>query len=237
MTLPASQQRALDAIDDVLQSAEPRLATMFGVFTDLTRLDAMPAAETLEPGPWWARHRLAGPLYRPGWSGHLRPWAGQRRHQPGQTSPAGWPPAQPGRAGPAAAARGREPGRRQPGQQRAGRAARLQSGRGGGHGGPAARRRQRQRGVRERRGYRVPVKRAAGLRGQVAPPAGSRHGRLAGSWRVPGQGDGRVAGRAPQLPRPGTHERSAAGQRRAPRPCRPRRPPVSPAAPSGGSAT
>ena len=82
MTLPASQQRALDAIDDVLQSAEPRLATMFGVFTDLTRLDAMPAAETLEPGPWWARHRLAGPLYRPGWSGHLPHWAGQRRHQP-----------------------------------------------------------------------------------------------------------------------------------------------------------
>ena len=58
MTLPASQQRALDAIDDVLQSAEPRLATMFGVFTDLTRLDAMPAAETLHPAPWWARHRL-----------------------------------------------------------------------------------------------------------------------------------------------------------------------------------
>ena len=65
MTLPASQQRALDAIDDVLQSAEPRLATMFGVFTDLTRLDAMPAAETLEPGPWWTRHRLAGPCTGP----------------------------------------------------------------------------------------------------------------------------------------------------------------------------
>ena len=91
MTLPASQQRALDAIDDVLQSAEPRLATMFGVFTDLTRLDAMPAAETLEAAPWWARHRLAGPLYRPGWSGHhgQRPGhhghrPGQRRHQPGR---------------------------------------------------------------------------------------------------------------------------------------------------------
>ncbi len=84
MTLPASQQRALDAIDDVLQSAEPRLATMFGVFTDLTRLDAMPAAETLEPRPWWARHRLAGPRYRPGWSGHQRHRPGQRRHRPGR---------------------------------------------------------------------------------------------------------------------------------------------------------
>jgi hypothetical protein len=67
MTLPPSQQHALNAIDDVLQSAEPRLATMFGVFTDLTRMEAMPAAETLPPGPWWAkwaRHRLPGHLAR-----------------------------------------------------------------------------------------------------------------------------------------------------------------------------
>ena len=67
MTLPPSQQHALNAIDDVLQSAEPRLATMFGVFTDLTRTEAMPAAETLPPGPWWARwgrHRLPGYLAR-----------------------------------------------------------------------------------------------------------------------------------------------------------------------------
>ena len=55
MTLPPSQQHALNAIDDVLQSAEPRLATMFGFFTDLTRMEAMPAAETLPPDPWWAR--------------------------------------------------------------------------------------------------------------------------------------------------------------------------------------
>ena len=60
MTLPASQQHALDAIDDVLQSAEPRLATMFGVFTHLTRQEAMPAVETLPPGRWWTRYRLPG---------------------------------------------------------------------------------------------------------------------------------------------------------------------------------
>jgi hypothetical protein len=66
MTLPPSQQHALDAIDDVLQSAEPRLATMFGVFTDLTRLDSMPAAETLLPEPWWARYRLPGLRFRAG---------------------------------------------------------------------------------------------------------------------------------------------------------------------------
>lgn len=64
MALPASQQHALNAIDDVLQSAEPRLATMFGVFSNLTRLEAMPAGETLPPGPWWTRHRLPGHRYR-----------------------------------------------------------------------------------------------------------------------------------------------------------------------------
>ena len=66
MTLPASQQHALDAIDDVLQSAEPRLATMFGVFTDLTGQEALPAVETLPPGRWWTRYRLPGRHYRPG---------------------------------------------------------------------------------------------------------------------------------------------------------------------------
>ena len=75
MTLPASQQHALDAIDDVLQSAEPQLASMFGVFTDLTRLEAMPAVETLPPGRWWSRYRLPGHRYRPGRPHH----SGRRR--------------------------------------------------------------------------------------------------------------------------------------------------------------
>ena len=66
MTLPASQQHALDAIDDVLRSAEPQLATMFGVFTHVTRQEAMPAVETLPPGRWWTRYRLPGHHYRPG---------------------------------------------------------------------------------------------------------------------------------------------------------------------------
>jgi hypothetical protein len=65
MSLPPSQQHALDAIDGVLQSAEPRLATMFGVFTHLTRQEAMPAVETLPPGRWWTRYRLPGRPYRP----------------------------------------------------------------------------------------------------------------------------------------------------------------------------
>ena len=65
MALPASQLHALDAIDDVLQSAEPHLATMFGVFTQLTRQEAMPTVETLPPGRWWTRYRLPGRHYRP----------------------------------------------------------------------------------------------------------------------------------------------------------------------------
>ncbi len=86
MTLPASQQHALDAIDDVLQSAEPQLATMFGVFTDLTRQEGMPAVETLPPCPWWARFRLPGRHYRPG----RRPGPRGRRAGRAAAGPAGW---------------------------------------------------------------------------------------------------------------------------------------------------
>jgi hypothetical protein len=90
MTLPPSQQHALNAIDDVLQSAEPRLATMFGVFTDLTRMEAMPAAETLPPGPWWA-----------GWAGHRLPGHLARRSRArlraGQPGSGRWPGGHAGR--------------------------------------------------------------------------------------------------------------------------------------------
>jgi hypothetical protein len=88
MTLPPSQQHALNAIDDVLQSAEPRLATMFGVFTDLTRMEAMPAAETLAPGPWWAGHRLPG---------HLARRSRARRFRAGRPGSSRWPAGQAGR--------------------------------------------------------------------------------------------------------------------------------------------
>jgi hypothetical protein len=57
MSLPASQQHALDAIDVGLQTGDPRLARMFAVFTRLTGQDSMPARETLPPCQWWARGR------------------------------------------------------------------------------------------------------------------------------------------------------------------------------------
>jgi hypothetical protein len=99
MTLPPSQQHALNAIDDVLQSAEPRLATMFGVFTDLTRMETMPAVETLPPGPWWARwtrHRLPGHLARRSRARRFR--AGRfRAGRPGRPRSGRWPGGQAGR--------------------------------------------------------------------------------------------------------------------------------------------
>jgi hypothetical protein len=55
MTLPASQQRALDALDTNLRGADIRLARMFNVFTELTRLEKMPSAETFQPVQWWTR--------------------------------------------------------------------------------------------------------------------------------------------------------------------------------------
>ena len=55
MSLPASQQRALDAIDSDLRGADTRLARMFSVFTELTRLEKMPPAETFQPVRWWTR--------------------------------------------------------------------------------------------------------------------------------------------------------------------------------------
>ena len=55
MSLPASQQRALAAMDRDLRDADTRLASMFRVFTELTQLEKMPLAETFQPVRWWTR--------------------------------------------------------------------------------------------------------------------------------------------------------------------------------------
>jgi hypothetical protein len=60
MSLPASQQHALDAIDAGLRHGDPRLARMFAVFTRLTRQESMPVRETLPPRQRWARARGLG---------------------------------------------------------------------------------------------------------------------------------------------------------------------------------
>jgi hypothetical protein len=45
MSLPAVQQRTLDAIADGLRRSEPRLAAMYGIFTRLCSSEALPSRE------------------------------------------------------------------------------------------------------------------------------------------------------------------------------------------------
>jgi hypothetical protein len=65
MSLPVAQQRILDGIADGLRASEPRLASMFAIFTNLTRHEARPSREDLSSPPRW----LA-------WLGRLCPAAG-----------------------------------------------------------------------------------------------------------------------------------------------------------------
>jgi Protein of unknown function (DUF3040) len=49
MSLPAGQQRVLDAIEVRLRASEPQLISMFAIFTRLTRNDGGPHREQLPP--------------------------------------------------------------------------------------------------------------------------------------------------------------------------------------------
>jgi Protein of unknown function (DUF3040) len=54
MSLPASEQRALNAIEDVLEASEPRMGAMFAMFTRLAPKGEPIGAERLRrrhPGP------------------------------------------------------------------------------------------------------------------------------------------------------------------------------------------
>jgi hypothetical protein len=61
MSLPASQQRILDRIEDALKKREPRLASMFAMFTRLTTHEVLPRIEALTPVPWWSPKRYRVP--------------------------------------------------------------------------------------------------------------------------------------------------------------------------------
>lgn len=56
MSLSARQCRALDTIEQQLRAGEPRLASMFAIFTTLNKDELLPAVETIQAGP---RHRMA----------------------------------------------------------------------------------------------------------------------------------------------------------------------------------
>jgi hypothetical protein len=57
MGLPASQQRVLDRIEEALKRREPRLASMFAMFTRLNIHELLPRTEALHPEPWWSLKR------------------------------------------------------------------------------------------------------------------------------------------------------------------------------------
>jgi hypothetical protein len=80
MTLPTAQQRVLDSIDHSLRAREPRLASMFDMFTRLTAGETRPAWEQLTSSSgrrlWRARRRASQPARSTsggsGGSGRLR---------------------------------------------------------------------------------------------------------------------------------------------------------------------
>jgi hypothetical protein len=55
--LAACQQRVLSTIESALQRREPRLASMFAMFTRLNANEGAPRTERLNPAAWWAWHR------------------------------------------------------------------------------------------------------------------------------------------------------------------------------------
>ena len=60
MGLPASQQRVLDRIEEALRRREPRLVSMFAIFTRLNLGERLPWIEALETVPWWSPRRYRG---------------------------------------------------------------------------------------------------------------------------------------------------------------------------------
>jgi hypothetical protein len=65
MSLPVSQQRALNQIEKTLAGDHPGLEPLFGIFTRLTSHEAMPVTERLSPQPQR-------------WRGRTRRWRGQK---------------------------------------------------------------------------------------------------------------------------------------------------------------
>ncbi len=52
MSLPVAEERALTSIEQALQARDPRLSSLFSIFTRLTRQEAMPAFEQIRRRHW-----------------------------------------------------------------------------------------------------------------------------------------------------------------------------------------
>jgi hypothetical protein len=55
MSLPTSQQRALDRIEKTLAHDHPGLGPLFAIFTGLVGQEAMPVTERVTAAPWRSR--------------------------------------------------------------------------------------------------------------------------------------------------------------------------------------
>jgi hypothetical protein len=66
VSLPVSQQRVLEGIESALEGAEPRLGSMFAIFTRLTQDEGAPRTEALRAETllrrFWPTSGLAGPV-------------------------------------------------------------------------------------------------------------------------------------------------------------------------------
>jgi hypothetical protein len=60
--LPVSEQRVLERIESALEGGEPRLRSMFAIFTRLTRDEGAPRTEALRTETPLRRVRLAGAM-------------------------------------------------------------------------------------------------------------------------------------------------------------------------------
>jgi hypothetical protein len=52
MSLPIAQERTLTSIEQALRSRDPRLSSLFSIFTRLTRQEAMPTIEQIQQRRW-----------------------------------------------------------------------------------------------------------------------------------------------------------------------------------------
>lgn len=52
MSLPIAQERTLTSIEQALRSRDPRLNSLFSIFTRLTRQEAMPTIEQIPQRRW-----------------------------------------------------------------------------------------------------------------------------------------------------------------------------------------
>jgi hypothetical protein len=66
MSLPGGQQRILDGIAGTLQTRDPRLASMFAIFTRLNHQEPMPADEELTAGRLSIAMRRLRQAFAPG---------------------------------------------------------------------------------------------------------------------------------------------------------------------------